>query len=288
MKTQAYAKAARVLTLGTLIGLVGAWSEARAQQTPGSATPLGAAVGEAAEVPAAIDAITARGVIRIGVPNDLPPFGAPSADGEYEGYDIDVAHLLAKDLGVRAELVPLKSGDRVASLLTHRVDLLVANLGVNPERAKSIAFSTPYAPFFSGVYGAPGVVAASPAELTGKRVAVTRDSLEDKELSGMAQGAEILRFDDNKATIDAYLAGQTDLVATGNVVVADLMKREPGKPIERKFVLRQSPASIGVPRDQPHLLNWVNVFVFHAKLTGELDALARKWFGEPLPPLPIL
>jgi polar amino acid transport system substrate-binding protein len=288
MKAKTYAIAARALALGALIGLAGAWSESKAQQTPGSATPPGTAVGEVVERLDPIDAITARGVIRIGVLDDLPPFGAQSVDGELEGYDIDVANLLAKDLGVRAELVPLKSGNRVASLLAHRVDLLVANLGVNPERAKSIAFSAPYAPFFSGVFGAPGFVAAGPAELQGKRVAVTRDSLEDKELSAMAQGAEILRFDDNKATMDAYLAGQADLVATGNVVVADLVKRQPDKLIERKFVIRESPASIGVPRDQPHLLNWVNVFVFHKKLTGELDALARQWFGEPLPPLPSL
>ena len=280
-------KATQGLVVGLAIGLAAAW-EAQAQQTPGSATPPGTSVGEAVAFPTAIDAIIARGVIRIGVPNDLPPFGAPTADGKLEGYDIDIANLLAKDLGVRAELRPLRSGDRVASLLTHEVDLIVANLGVNPERAKSIAFSTPYAPFFSGVFGAPGVAAASPAELQGKRIAVTRDSLEDKELSAIAQGAEILRFDDNKATMDAYLAGQADLVATGNIVVADLAKRQPDKPIERKFVIRESPASIGVPRDQPHLLNWVNVFVFHKKLTGELDALARKWLGEPLPQLPIL
>ena len=280
-------KATQGLVVGLAIGLAAAW-EAQAQQTPGSATPPGTSVGEAVAFPTAIDAIIARGVIRIGVPNDLPPFGAPTADGKLEGYDIDIANLLAKDLGVHAELRPLRSGDRVASLLTHEVDLIVANLGVNPERAKSIAFSTPYAPFFSGVFGAPGVAAASPAELQGKRIAVTRDSLEDKELSAIAQGAEILRFDDNKATMDAYLAGQVDLVATGNIVVADLAKRQPDKPIERKFVIRESPASIGVPRDQPHLLNWVNVFVFHKKLTGELDALARKWLGEPLPQLPIL
>jgi polar amino acid transport system substrate-binding protein len=288
MRTKTHAKTARALVLGALIGLAGAWFEARAQQTPGSATPPGTAVGEVVEHQEAIDAITARGVIRVGVPDDLPPFGAPGEGGELEGYDIDVANLLAKDLGVRAELVPLKSGNRVASLLAHRVDLLVANLGVNPERAKSLAFSTPYAPFFSGVFGAPNVAAASPAELQGKRIAVTRDSLEDKELSTMAQGAEILRFDNNKATLDAYLAGQAELVATGNVVVAELVERQPGKPIERKFVIRESPASIGVPRGEPHLLNWVNVFVFHKKLTGELDALARKWFGEPLPPLPVL
>jgi polar amino acid transport system substrate-binding protein len=288
MRTKTHATAARVLALAALIALAGVWFEAKAQQTPGSATPPGTAVGEAVESLDVIDAITARGVVRIGVPDDLPPFGAPSADGGLEGYDIEVANLLAKDLGVRAELVPLKSGNRVASLLAHRVDLLVANLGVNPERAKSLAFSTPYAPFFSGVFGAPAVAAASPAELQGKRIAVTRDSLEDKELAAMAQGAEILRFDDNQATMDAYLAGEADLVATGNVVVADLVKRQPDKPIERKFVIRESPPSIGVPRDQPHLLNWVNVFVFHKKLTGELDVLARKWFGEPLPPLPVL
>jgi polar amino acid transport system substrate-binding protein len=259
-----------------------------AQQTPGSATPLGTAVGEAVESLDAIDRITASGVVRIGVPDDLPPFGARNTSGQLEGYDVDVANLLAKELGVRAELRPLRSGNRVASLLAHEVDLVVANLGVNPERAKSIAFSTPYAPFFSGVFGAPGVAAASPTELQGKRIAVTRDSLEDKELSTIAQGAEILRFDDNKATMDAYLAGQADLVATGNIVIADLAKRQPDKSIERKFVIRESPASIGVPRDQPHFLNWVNVFVFHKKLTGELDALARKWLGEPLPQLPIL
>ena len=280
---------ARALALGALIGLGTAWHSASAQQTPGSATPSGAAVGEIVEFPDVIDAIAARGVIRIGVSGDLPPFGTPGADGKLEGYDIDVANLLAKELGVRAELRPLRSGNRVASLLAHEVDLVVANLGVNPERARSITFSTPYAPFFSGVFGAPGIAVSTPAELQGKRVAVTRNSLEDKDLSAMgAQGMEILRFDDNKATIDAYLAGEADLVATGNIVVADLVKRQPDKPIERKFVIHESPASIGVPRDQPHLLNWVNVFIFHTKLTGELDALARKWFGEPLPPLPTL
>ncbi len=289
MKAGMLARLIPALALGALVGLTGAWPEANAQQTPGSATPSGTAVGEIVAAPDAIDAIIAAGVIRIGVSADLPPFGMQGDDGKLEGYDIDVANLLAEALGVRAELLPLRSGNRVASLLTHKVDLVVANLGVNPERAKSITFSTPYAPFFSGIYGAPGMAVSAPADLQGKRVAVTRDSLEDKDLSAMGvQGLELLRFDDNQATIDAYLAGQADLVATGNVVVADLVKRQPDKAIERKFVIHESPASIGVPRDQSHLLNWVNVFIFHAKLTGELDGLARKWFGEPLPPLPVL
>jgi polar amino acid transport system substrate-binding protein len=272
-----------ILALAALLAQAGV---AAAQSTPGSDTPLGEAT--APERVEAVDAITARGVIRIGVTSDLPPFGGRDEGGGLVGYDIDVANLLARDLGVQAELVPLKSADRLASLLTHRIDLLVANLGVSPDRAKSIAFSTPYAPFFSGVFGAPEIVADGPAALAGKRVAVARDSLEDKELAALAPQANLLRFDDNKAAMDAYLAGQAELVATGNLVVADLLRRDPSKRIERKFIVRESPASIGVPRGQPHLLHWVNVFVFHKKLTGELDKLARAWFGAPLPPLPVL
>ncbi|HXH02907.1 MAG TPA: transporter substrate-binding domain-containing protein [Candidatus Competibacteraceae bacterium] len=229
------------------------------------------------------------GVVRIGVPKDFPPFGAVAASGQLEGYDIDVATLLAKDLGVKLELVPVTSANRIPYLLTDKVDIVISSLGVNPERAKAIAFSTPYAPFFSGVFGAPDIDVREPADLRGKKVAVTRDTLEDIELAKIApKDVEILRFEDNDATISAYLAGRTELIATGNLVAAALAKAHPGKRIERKFTIKDSPSSIGVPQGEANLLHWVNVFVFHKKLGGELDQLSRKWFGEPLPPLPIL
>ena len=69
---------------------------------------------------AMIDQITEAGVIRIAVPADLPPFGSIAAAGKLEGYDVDVARLLAHDLGVKVELVPVKSFDRIPVLLTHR------------------------------------------------------------------------------------------------------------------------------------------------------------------------
>ncbi len=237
----------------------------------------------------ALQAILAAGVVRIAVPQDLPPFGSMGADEKLEGYDVDVANLIARELGVKLQLVPVRSADRLSLLLSKRVNLVVANLGASPERARAIAFSSPYAPFSSGVYGAPEVNARSPADLVGKKVAVTRDTLEDKELTQSApQGVEIVRFPDNEATIQAYLSGQTDVIATGNAVAAAIGKREPARKIETKFIIRQSPASIGLVQGESELLNWVNVFVLHAKLNGELDRLSRKWFGEPLPTLPTL
>ena len=59
----------------------------------------------------ALDDILAAGVVRIAVPEDLPPFGAKDKDGKLEGYDVEVAKLLAKGLGVRVALVPVTSVD---------------------------------------------------------------------------------------------------------------------------------------------------------------------------------
>jgi polar amino acid transport system substrate-binding protein len=237
----------------------------------------------------ALDKIIDAGVVRIAVPSDLPPFGSRSPGGQLNGYDIDVARMLAEALGVRHELVPVTSSDRIAALLTLRADLVVANLGVSPERAKSIAFSSPYAPFFIAVYGATELAVKEAADLKARKLAVTRNTIEDRALTKLGvEGADILRFDDNEKTLDAFITGQAELLATGNVVAAALVKRASDRKIEAKFVLQDSPASIGVRRDEPGLLHWVNVFVFSKKLNGELDQISRKWLGGPLPPLPTL
>lgn len=90
-----------------------------------------------------------------------------------------------------------------------------------------------------------------------------------------------MRFDDNEATISAFLSGEVDLIATGDVVAAAISGEHPDRRVEAKFTIRASPASIGVRRSEIELLNWVNVFVFYRKLDGDLDRLSSKWFGEP-------
>jgi polar amino acid transport system substrate-binding protein len=265
---------------------------AKRLSTTGLAALLGLWAATAAPTPAradAIDAIVEAGVVRIAVPQDLPPFGVRRDDGTLEGYDVEIAGLIAEDLGVRLELVPVTSVNRVAALLTDRADLVVANLGISPERARAIAFSSPYAPFFLGVFGAPKVAVQGPGDLAGRKIAVTRDTLEDRELTALApQGAEIVRLEDNQATLETFLAGKAELVAAGNVAVASWARQHPEQKVERKLTLRESPAGIGVRRDRPELRHWADVFVLHKKLGGELDRLAQKWLGGPLPPLPAL
>lgn len=241
--------------------------------------------------PAAADLpeILSGGTIKIAVPENFPPFGSLGASGEHEGYDVDVARLIAEGLGVELELVPVTSKQRIPFLETERVDLVISSMGANPERAKSIWFSNAYAPFFSGAFAAADMAISSPADLGGKKVGLTGGTLEDLELTRMApESAEIIRFGDNAATLAAYASGQVDVLVTGNTVAAGFSKKNPDRNMETKFIIKESPAFIGVKKGNFDLLQWVNVFILHKKLGGELNAFSEKWLGQKLPPLPTL
>jgi len=103
--------------------------------------------------------------IVIGVPENSPPFGLVGASFTHEGYDVDIAKLIAEDLGVTLELKPITSKQRIPFLTSGTVDLVVSSMGANPERAKSVWFSSAYAPFFSGAFAAPEIKVSSPEDL---------------------------------------------------------------------------------------------------------------------------
>ncbi len=232
----------------------------------------------------ALDDIVKSGVLKVAVPQDFPPFGSVTSDLKPQGLDIDVATLIAKKLGVKIELVPVTSANRVPYLQTKKVDLIISSLGKNPEREKVIAFSDAYAPFYNGVFGGADQKVSSAADLAGKTVGVTRGAVEDLELSKIAPASTtIKRYEDNNGTISAFLSGQVQLVATGNVVAAAIIAKNPPKKPETKFLIKNSPCSIGLNKDEPKLLAKVNEILAQTKKDGELNAVSVKWLGLPLP-----
>jgi polar amino acid transport system substrate-binding protein len=232
----------------------------------------------------ALEDIVKSGVLRVAVPQDFPPFGSVTSDLKPQGLDIDVATLIAKKMGVKIELIPVTSANRVPYLQTKKVDLIISSLGKNPEREKVIAFSDAYAPFYNGVFGGADQKVSSAADLAGKTVGVTRGAVEDLELTKIAPAsATIKRYEDNNGTISAFLSGQVQLVATGNVVAAAIIAKHPPKKPETKFLIKNSPCSIGLNKDEPKLLDKVNAILAQTKKDGELNALSMKWLGLPLP-----
>lgn len=232
----------------------------------------------------ALDDVVARGTLKVAVPQDFPPFGSVGPDMQPRGLDIDTTRLLAEQLKVKLELTPVNSTNRIPFLTTGKVDLVISSLGKNPEREKVIDFSKAYAPFYLAVFGPPEAAIAGLDDLKGKTISVTRGAIEDIELSAVApQGATIKRFEDNNSTIAAYLAGQVDLIASGNVVMVAISQRNPKRIPAMKIKLKDSPVYVGVNKNQPELLDKVNQILSAAKADGALEKNSQLWLKEPLP-----
>lgn len=231
-----------------------------------------------------LDDIQSRGVLKVAVPQDFPPFGSVGTDLQPQGYDIDMAKYLADELKVKLELVPVTSANRIPYLQTNKVDLVISSMGKNPEREKAIDFTEAYAPFYLGVFGSEDQAVASAADLSGKAVGVTRGSVEDIELSKLVSAeTTIKRFEDNNATLSSYLSGQIALIATGNLVVTEIATRYPGKAPQTKFLLKNSPCYVGVMKGEAALVNTVNGLIDKAKQTGVLEGFSQKWLKAPFP-----
>src|SRR5258705_10447 len=81
-------------------------------------------------------------VIKIAVPQDFAPFGSAGLDLKPQGYDIDMANLIGKELGVKTEIIPVASANRIPYLQTNKADLVISSLGKNEEREKVIDIIT--------------------------------------------------------------------------------------------------------------------------------------------------
>ena len=240
-----------------------------------------------AQAQGALDAVMTKKQINIAVPTDFPPYGFVGTDMAPRGLDVDMARLIAGKLGVKLELVPVTSANRIPYLQTKKADLVISTLGKNPERAAVIDFTSAYSPFFQAVFASKALAIKTPADLAGKTVGVTRGAIEDMELSKVAPaGAVIRRFEDNNGTVSAFVSGPVQVIATGASVAGNMMARNPQLGAEYKFVLKDSPNFIGVAKGEDALRLKVNEIIAAAKASGELDKLAVQWLGRPAGNLP--
>lgn len=235
----------------------------------------------------ALDNILKAKEIKIAIPTDFPPYGSVGVDLKPQGLDIDMANYIAGKLGVKVELLPVTTANRIPYLQTKKADLVISTLGKNPDREKVIDFTAAYSPFYIAVFAPKTIAVKTPGDLAGKSISVTRGSVDDAELTKVAPpNAEVRRFEDNNATVSAYLAGQVQTLATSAQVASAMMAKSPQMGTEFKFALKDSPNFIGVGKGEDKLRAKVNEIIAEAKKNGDLDKMAVKWLGRPTGDLP--
>lgn len=232
-----------------------------------------------------IDQVKKADLLTVGMLVDFPPYGILNSDNKPDGYDADVAKLLAKDLGVKLKIVPVKGPNRIPYLLTGKVDVLVASLAVTPARAKQVQFSKPYSAAQIVLFAKKGDQIKSAKDLSGLRIGVARASTQDVAVTKIApKDADIRRFDDDASAMQALMSGQVDAIGCSTTVAAQIAKRQPDT-YSIKFVLKQQEMAVAMRKNQPKTLKAVNAFIEKNTKNGELSKLYEKWLGTPLPDL---
>lgn len=231
----------------------------------------------------ALDDITNAGTLRVGVFPDFPPFSFVDSNMALQGYDIDVAQLLAEKFGVELELVTITGQNRIPFLNDHRVDLLLS-VGYTDERAKVIDYTKAYAPYYVAAIGPKALKVESTDDLAGKTIAVNRGTYEDTIATKVAPDANLMRFDNYNGVIQAFLSGQAELMIVGNDVGSKVLAEQVDLQPEQKLNLLSSPDHIGINKGEPRLKEAIDQVIDEALANGKLNEISIEWLQRPLDP----
>ncbi|MBI2737008.1 MAG: transporter substrate-binding domain-containing protein [Rhodospirillales bacterium] len=235
-----------------------------------------------AQAPAnTLDEVKKRGVLRVGVRQDVPGFGIVDEKGETVGFDIDIAREIGNRLGVKVELVPVTAATRIPLLQQGRIDMIAATLTHYRERDKVIDFTIGY--FWTGqklmVKKDSGIKSA--ADLAGKRVGTTAGALALKNLAAAQPKAVGQTFEGYPEAFLAMQRGLIDAVVADIIILAGLRANSP-KPDDYVIVgdsLGGGDYAIGVRENDSKWRDALNFTLQDMWKDGTWDKVYDKWIG---------
>ena len=225
--------------------------------------------------------IKAKGVLVVGVKDSLPPFGYVDAQSRtIVGYDIDFARAIAQKLGVKLELKPVTSANRIPQLVSGNIDLIAATMTKNPERAQQIDFSVAY--FVTGQkFLAPKGSLSHVQQLAGKRIATAKGSTSEQNVRRAVPSATILSFDDYPQAFLALRQRRVAAITTDEAILAGILAKAPDKSAYEIPALRisEEPYGLGLRKGDATLLKVVNETLLNMEKSGEAKRIFERWFG---------
>ncbi len=216
-----------------------------------------------------LDEIKESGKLVIGVFSDKKPFGYVDEYGEYQGYDVYFARRLAQDLGVELELVSVDAPNRVEYLTSAKVDIILANFTVTPERAEVVDFALPYMKVALGVVSPDAALITSIEDLRGKKLIVSKGTTAETWFTANEPEVELLKFDTYTETFNALLDGRGDALSTDNTEVLAWAIENPGFTVGIESLGSLDTIAPAVQKGNDTVLAYIN---------EEIEALAAEQF----------
>lgn len=238
--------------------------------------------------PLTLEQIKKSGELRIGVEAAYPPFSFRK-DGQIVGYDIDLADIFAKALGVKPVVTDTAWAGVIPSLYAGKFDIIMSAMSYTAERLKRVGFSLPYAEASQAMLvRSDDLTIKSPMDLNNKIIAIKLGSpgqvLQVKindalKAAGGAGFKEIKIFDDHPAAYLSLAQGKADVVFNTVPTLAMVIKDAPGKYTMVKGIGADNWAGIACRLEDTEVVKFLDNEIKRLITDGTLEQLQLKWFG---------
>jgi polar amino acid transport system substrate-binding protein len=213
--------------------------------------------------------IKKSGEVIIGVFSDKAPFGYVDSKGKYQGYDVYYGNRLAKDLGVKVKYVSVDPASRVEFLVTDKVDIILANFTVTPERAQKVDFALPYMKVALGVVSPEGSVVKDVKELKGKTLIIAKGTTAETYFEKHHPEVKLQKYDQYADAYNALIDGRGDAFSTDNTEVLAWALSNKGFKVGIASLGDLDTIAPAVQKGNKELLKWIN---------DEIVALGKEQF----------
>ncbi|ACZ23573.1 amino acid-binding protein [Sanguibacter keddieii DSM 10542] len=249
---------------------------------------------DAAEFPegSTMARLAEAGTMTVGTKFDQPLFGLVGPDGTPVGFDVEIAKIIAGELGIAPddiEWTETVSANRETFIQEDRVDIVVATYTINDDRKQVIDFAGPY--YLAGqslMVNADDDSIQSEDDLAGKIVCSAEGSTPAKNIEENFPDADLRTFSQYTDCLDPLRNGQVDVLTTDNVILAGYVAESPDdfKLAGEQFT--EEPYGIGLKKDDTDFRNFINDTLEAAYEDGRWDAAWEATAGEvldtPTPP----
>lgn len=217
-----------------------------------------------------VDEIKESGTINIGVFSDKNPFGYVDENGEYQGYDVYFAKRIGEDMGVEVNFVSTEAANRIEYLQTGKVDLILANFTVTPQRAEEVDFALPYMNVALGVVSPDSNVITSLDDWKeGDEMIVISGTTAETYLIENYPDIKLQKYDSYATAKNALENGNGVAWANDNTEVIAFALQNEGYTVGIPTLGNQDTIAPAVSKGNQTLLDWIN---------DEIEALGEENF----------
>ena len=221
-----------------------------------------------------------KGVIKIGVQDNIPPFSFKNKNGKLVGFDIDMANYIAKELGVSSSFKKINSSQRVVSILNNNVDVVLAAMTHNKTRDKKIDFSISYFYNGQGIIGQRTSESQTYKDYAAKKVGVVSGTSYGKVFQVIQPLSQIVSYPNGKTALNALKKKEIAAITGEYSFILNTLKNNKGvfKSIGRPFTV--DPYGVALKENESNLRDIINEIIQSSVKTGDYEKMYKKWFNR--------